>query len=127
MAFYEKYVARRALLDYIEMVCKQISKRYAPPPGWFEAPTPARPPPQLQKPETKCFEDKRQHVSKYCKRCQIAVDAEKQKKEEEEEQEKATRSKKRSDKSSLRERMKKKAKPNPEAKSKATEKKDVTK
>jgi hypothetical protein len=125
MAFYEKYVARDALLDYVEMVCKQISKRYKSPPPWYETPTPARPPPQLQKPDTKCFEgyvedkndkNKKIRVAKYCLRCQIEVDAEKRKKEEEEEQEKATRSRKRSDKTSLRERMKKRAKNQPEAK-----------
>jgi hypothetical protein len=127
MAFYEKYVARRALLDYVEMVCKQISKRYVHPPPWYEAPTPARPPPQLRKPETKCFEDRRSHVSKYCRRCQIGVDAELKKKAEEEEKEKANKSKKRLDKGILRERMKKRAKTQAEAKNKAGDKKGATK
>ena len=116
IAFYEKYVARRALLDYVEMVCKQISKRYVPPPAWFEPATPARPPPQLQKPETKCFEDKKTRTSKYCRRCQNEVDAEERKKKEEEEKEKAARTNKRAGKLSLRERMKKRAKLLPETK-----------
>jgi hypothetical protein len=127
VAFYEKYVARRALLDYIEMVCKQISKQYLTLPPWYEAPTPARPPPKLTKPETKCYEDKRSHVSKYCRRCQIDVDAELKKKEEEEEKEKANRSKKRSGKVSIREVMKKRARTQAEAKNKAGDKKGATK
>lgn len=80
MKFYEKYVSRNALLDYVEMACKQIAKRYATPPEWFENPTPARPPPNLRKPDTKCFEDKRTHQSKYCKRCQEEADAEEREK-----------------------------------------------
>ena len=31
-AFYEKYVARDALLDYVQMVCRNISKRHDPQP-----------------------------------------------------------------------------------------------
>ena len=80
MKFYEKYVSRTALLDYVEMACKQIAKRYVAPTEWFENPTPAGPPPNLRKPDTKCFEDKRTHQSKYCKRCQEEADAEEREK-----------------------------------------------
>jgi hypothetical protein len=33
MKFYNTYVGRSALLDYVEMVCKSISCRFVQPPG----------------------------------------------------------------------------------------------
>jgi hypothetical protein len=47
--FYDKYVAKDALLDYVQMVCRSIAKRYAQPPAWWEAAPPAQPPPKLRK------------------------------------------------------------------------------
>ena len=110
MKFYEKYVSRSALLDYVEMACKQMAKRYVSPPEWFENPTPECPPPNLRKPDTKCFEDKKTHQSKYCKRCQQEADAEEREKAETERKRKAEKTDTTKAKLSYRERMKKKAK-----------------
>lgn len=110
MAFYEKYVARTALLDYVEMVCKQIAKRFVSPPGWWDAPTKARPPPQLQKPDTKCFEDKKNNQSRYCRRCQEEDEEEQRQRILEEEREKTQKKDKTQVKKKMRERMKMRAK-----------------
>ena len=110
MAFYKKYVARDALLDYVEMVCKQISKRYVAPPAWYVPPPPEASPPELRKPDDKCFMDKKTRTSKYCKRCQEEVDEEEKEKKEEEKRAKLKRKDKGKVKQSLRERMKKRAK-----------------
>jgi hypothetical protein len=109
-AFYEKYVARTALLDYLEMVCKQIAKRYVPPPEWWEPPSKECPPPQLQPPDTKCFEDKKKRESKYCKRCREEYEEEEEDRKKKEEEEKAQKKDKVEVKKSLRERMKERAK-----------------
>ena len=76
-AFFEKYVSRSALLDYVEMVCKQIAVRHIDPPGWWEPPPKEQEPPQLRKPEAPCYEDKRDpEKSRLCTRCQEDADAE---------------------------------------------------
>ena len=89
MAFYEKYVARSALLDYIEMVCKNIAKHYVDPPDWWSPPPPVQPPPKLRKPDVRCYEDR---YKRYCVRCE--KDAEEEAKELEEEKQKASEEKK---------------------------------
>jgi len=81
--FYEKYVARNALLDYVEMVCKQVSKRFVKPPDWWAPPTAEGPVPSLRKPDLRCFEDKHSGDSRYCVRCQEEVDEEERRKKEE--------------------------------------------
>ena len=100
---------RNALLDYVEMACKQISKRFVKPPEWWAPPTPEAPPPSLRKPDVKCFENKKTGDSLYCVRCQEDVDEEERVREElrrkEEEEKKDTVGKK----LSMRERMKRKA------------------
>ena len=111
MKFYEKYVSRTALLDYVEMACKQMAKRYKGPPGWFEPPPAARPPPNLRKPDTKCFEDKKSHQSKYCNRCQEAADDEAKKQDEIEAKKRKEGQDKKRSKQFLAERRRKKAKP----------------
>jgi Glycosyl transferase family 90 len=71
--FYEKYVGKEATLDYIEMVCKQIAKRFVNPPDWWMPPPFSNVqggkvrPPQLKKPDVPCFEDR--GVSRLCIRC----------------------------------------------------------
>ena len=109
LAFYEKYVARDGLLDYVEMVCKHIAKRQIDPPKWWTSPPPETDPPQLTKPDTKCYEDRSSRQSRYCARCQDEVEKEQQELE-------ATQAKaadeivdKERKKQSLRERMKKRA------------------
>lgn len=74
--FYEKYVARNALLDYVQMVTKQIAKRFVQPPSWWEAPPPAQEPPKLRKPDVPCYEDRQTGKSRLCSRCQEDKDAE---------------------------------------------------
>ena len=102
-------VLREGLLDYVEMVCKQISKRFVNPPDWWTAPTEEASPPSLRKPDLICFEDKKTGDSRYCVRCQEEVDEEERLKEEEREKEKAEAEDKRSVKESARARMKRKA------------------
>lgn len=80
--FYEKYVAKSALLDYVEMCCKHIAKRYVDPPGWWDPPPAEQPPPKLRKPDTKCFVDRQTDQQRYCTRCQEDLDAEKKEKEQ---------------------------------------------
>jgi len=69
LKFYEKHVGRKATLDYIEMICKQVAKRTIQPPEWWSPPTLERPPPRLKKPETKCFVDRQNRTSRMCVRC----------------------------------------------------------
>jgi Glycosyl transferase family 90 len=73
--FYDKYVGRDALLDYLEMVCKNIAKRFVDPPSWWVAPPAEIPPPKLRKPDVPCYED-RQSGGRLCTRCQEDADAE---------------------------------------------------
>jgi hypothetical protein len=73
---YEKYVGRKALLDYIEMCCKNIAKRYVSPPAWWNSATPEASPPKLRKPEAPCYEDRQSGTSRLCSRCQEDYDAE---------------------------------------------------
>lgn len=74
--FYEKYVARSALLDYLEVVCKNVAKRYLDPPRWWSAPPKELPPPKLRKPDVPCYEDRATGQSRLCVRCQEDRDAE---------------------------------------------------
>lgn len=77
--FYEKYVARRALLDYVEMVCKNVAKRFVEPPSWWMPPPTRESPPKLCKPGVPCYEDRQSGHSRLCRRCQESHDAEVQK------------------------------------------------
>ena len=108
--FYDKYVAREPCLDYVEMVCKQIAKRYAKPPDWWQMPPPERKPPKLRKPDTLCYEDKQTQKNRLCVRCQKSADDEEKMLEAQrlrsEEESKKTKGKKRS----IRERLLAKAK-----------------
>lgn len=76
LALYEKYVSRSALLDYVEMVCKHISRRHVDPPQWWNPPPREERPPDLRKPDVPCYEDKKTGQSRLCKRCQEDHDAE---------------------------------------------------
>lgn len=60
--FYEKYVAKEALLDYLQMTCRQMAVRYIQPPSWWEMPTRKEDPPMLRRPEAPCHEDKGNYV-----------------------------------------------------------------
>jgi len=77
--FYEKYVARKPLLDYVEMICKQVSKRFVKPPDWWTPPPAEVATPSLRKPDIPCFTDRKTNESRLCVRCM-----EEQAKEEEE-------------------------------------------
>jgi len=107
--FYEKYVARDALLDYVEMVCKQISKRYVKPPTWWEAPTKYRDPPKLRKPDLPCYSDKDTKKSRLCVKCQHKEDEEKTALEEKRRLFVDTKKKAKTSRAKLKERMKQKA------------------
>lgn len=74
--FYEKYVGRKPLLDYVEMVCRQISRRFVTPPTWWDPPPSAKEPPQLQEPSIPCYKDRETGKTEYCKRCRVAKDEE---------------------------------------------------
>ena len=75
--FYEKYVGHKATLDYIEMLCKQMAKRFVPPPDWWTPPPHLQRPPQLRKPDGPCFEE-RGGQSRLCVRCREDAEAEEQ-------------------------------------------------
>lgn len=110
MKFYEKYVARNALLDYVQMTCRHMAKRQVDPPSWWNPAPPEDKPPVMTKPDGKCFEDHSSHESRYCTRCQEELEAEEQEKaklEQNAEQEKQSAVDKRK---KLRERMRKRAK-----------------
>ncbi|KAL3912908.1 MAG: hypothetical protein SGILL_006701, partial [Bacillariaceae sp.] len=77
LELYEKYVARSGLLDYVEMVTKQIAKRQVDAPKWWSFPPPEQPPPQLEKPDSLCYEDRSdKRKSRLCSRCQDNADDE---------------------------------------------------
>jgi hypothetical protein len=109
MAFYEKYVARSALLDYVEMACKNIASRYVAPPDWWSPPPPVEAPPKLRKPDVPCYEDKQSGQSRFCVRCQ--KDADEEARQLEEEKQKSAEDKKdvKTNKANIRKRMLKKA------------------
>uniref|UniRef100_A0A6V2ELU9 Glycosyl transferase CAP10 domain-containing protein n=2 Tax=Ditylum brightwellii TaxID=49249 RepID=A0A6V2ELU9_9STRA len=101
--FYEKYVGRKALLDYVEMCCKQMSKRFVNPPEWWADPPPELEPPKLRKPDDKCDKDR------FCVRCQEQIDEEERVIRERIEREKAEKGDLKKRKMSHRERMRAKA------------------
>jgi predicted component of type VI protein secretion system len=74
--FYAKYVGTSALLDYVEMACKNIAKRSVEPPAWWKPPPAEEAPPKLQKPDVPCYEDRATHQSRLCTRCQEDADVE---------------------------------------------------
>mmetsp|Transcript_1135 Transcript_1135/g.2787 ORF Transcript_1135/g.2787 Transcript_1135/m.2787 type:complete len:277 (-) Transcript_1135:73-903(-) len=106
--FYEKYVSRNALLDYVEMACKQISKRFVKPPDWWTPPSKEAPPPSLRVPDLRCYVDNKTDTSRFCVRCQEEIDKEEQLKEEERQREKDKKKDKIGAKQNHRERMKRK-------------------
>jgi hypothetical protein len=108
--FYEKYVARSALLDYVEMVTKHISKRQIEAPKWWSSPPPELPPPTLNKPDSKCFEDRKSGESRYCVRCQKEVDEEELELKESEAKAKDEKKQVKKKKKNFREKMLKRAK-----------------
>ena len=118
--FYEQYVGRSALLDYVQMACKSMARQYVAPPHWWSPPPPEQAPPKLRKPDVPCYEDKQSGQSRLCVRCQ--EDEAKEAKLLEEEQAKAAAAKtdKKQSKSKLRERMRKKERERREKKQKTS-------
>ena len=111
LKLYENYVARTALLDYVEMVTKQIAKRHMDPPKWWSPPPAEQPPPKLNKPDTKCYEDRSDpNKSRLCSRCQEEVDTEQRELETTQAKESETKKDVRKRKQAIRERMKKRLK-----------------
>lgn len=113
MAFYEKYVGRKALLDYVQMACRHMAKRQVDPPTWWKPAPPAEKPPNLTKPDGMCFEDHATRTSRYCNRCQEEVDEEEEEKKRKDEEDKKARKNQGSRRKNLKERMRKKAKTGP--------------
>ena len=109
LKFYEKYVAKSALLDYLEMVTKHIAKRYKDPPAWWSPPPKYQEPPRLNKPDTKCYEG-RGNSARYCTRCQEEIDTEQQEMEESQAKQEDEKETKKKRKTNLRQRMLKRAK-----------------
>jgi hypothetical protein len=107
--FYDKYVARGALLDYVEMVCKNVAKRFVGPPTWWTPPPAQQPPPQLRKPDVPCYEDRQSGQSRLCTRCQESADAELKEIEDMEAEQTNVKESKQAKRKRLRERMQKKA------------------
>jgi hypothetical protein len=103
--FYQKYVARSALLDYVEMVTKHIAKRQVETPKWWSPPPAEQPPPQLEKPTTKCFEERVTGESKFCTRCQEEFEEERNELEVSEATEAEGKKGKKRRKKNIRERM----------------------
>ena len=111
MKFYEKYVARTALLDYVEMVCKQIAVRYVDPPAWWSPPTREQEPPKFRKPDVLCYEDRRNpRMSRLCTRCQEDEEAERRELEDQQNQQAAQNESRAEKRARLKMRMRKKAK-----------------
>lgn len=102
----KRTLPRNALLDYVEMVCKQISKRFVKPPDWWASPTAEIPAPSLRKPDLKCYDDKKTGNSRLCVRCQEEEDEEERSREDEREKAKAERKDAIGAKQKARERMK---------------------
>jgi hypothetical protein len=110
MKFYEKYVSKDALLDYVEMVCKNVASRYVHPPAWWTPPPKEEPPPKLRRPDVPCYEDKKSGQSRMCIRCQEDEEMEARLEAEYAAKTAAMKSDKKSTKSKLRERMRKRVK-----------------
>mmetsp|Transcript_26780 Transcript_26780/g.39617 ORF Transcript_26780/g.39617 Transcript_26780/m.39617 type:complete len:673 (-) Transcript_26780:241-2259(-) len=110
LIFYEKYVAKEALLDYVQMAVRNMSKRFVQPPMWWEPPPPAQPTPKLRKPHDKCYHDRDSGISRLCVRCQENKDDEDKLAAEEEAKAATERKDKKMNKAKLRERMRKRAK-----------------
>lgn len=108
-AFYDKYVSRNALLDYVEMVCKSISKHFVKPPDWWTEPPATVKPPKLRKPDQLCYEDRETKKSRFCLRCQDEADDEEKAIQEALNTEAEQKKSKNHTKLSLKERMKRKA------------------
>jgi Glycosyl transferase family 90 len=111
LRFYEKYVARSGLLDYVEMVTKHIAKRQIAAPKWWSPPPPEQPPPQLNKPDGPCYEDRNdKRKSRLCSRCQEEADAEQHELEVSEAKAADEKKNQKKKKQKLRDRMRKRAK-----------------
>ncbi|GAX19757.1 hypothetical protein FisN_37Lh025 [Fistulifera solaris] len=109
--FYEKYVGRRALLDYLEMVCKHIAKRHLQPPSWWQPPPRAVFPPDLRKPEAPCYKGRGPNdADRLCTRCQDDYDAEVRQAAEAEKEKTTEKLTEQQRRILLRERMRKRAK-----------------
>jgi len=110
LKFYEKYVARDALIDYVEMCCKQIAKRFVRPPDWcLEEPPKPLPPPKLRKPDVPCYQDRETKRSRPCVRCQGEEEEQERLEKIAREEEAAKKRTQKKSKSQLRARMKKRA------------------
>lgn len=141
MKFYNTYVGRSALLDYVEMVCKSISCRFVQPPGkccyglgcvlcywyrthllkinvllspeWWTPPPKEQQVPHLRRPDMPCHTDRESGRSRLCVRCQQAAELEERELKEMQEKEKDSQKGKTEKKRNIRKRMIEKASTQP--------------
>lgn len=105
--FYSKYVGRSALLDYVEMICKSISRRYVQPPQWWSPPPKEEPAPHLRRPDMPCHHQAGK--SRLCVRCQEAAESEERAFQEMRAQERNSKKDQKLTKAFIRNRMKREA------------------
>jgi len=108
-ALWDKWLSKEPSVDYIEMVCKQISQRYVDPPFWWDPPPPERAPPRLRCPDGACFVDRITRKSRLCVRCQEDKEKEGLRAAEDEVRQKEEKQRRMQGRGSARERMRKKA------------------
>jgi len=106
---WDKWLSQDPCVDYVEMVCKQISKRFVNPPSWWSVPPKASEPPSLRSPDGPCYVDRGTGVSRLCVRCQATLEEEERKIREEKEKELQEKTARMKNKGAARDRMKKKA------------------
>lgn len=107
--FYDKYVARDALLDYVEMACNSIASRFVKPPDWYAEPQPAKKAPKLRKPDQPCYEDRETKKSRLCVKCEEEARTEEEALQLALDEAASKKASMKSTKLSLRERMRRKA------------------
>ena len=101
-------MAKDGLLDYLQVVLKEVSSRFTPAPAWWTQDTTDVPPPNLgKKPGYRCADVNGEGV--YCARCQEGVDRETREQEEERHAKEAKQKASQGSNDRMRERMREKA------------------
>lgn len=110
LKFYEKYVSKDALLDYVQMTFRNMAKNYVEAPAWWEPPPMEQLPPKLRKPDVPCYEDKQSGTSRLCVRCKEDKAEQEKLAEEQEAKDALDKKDKKTNRAKLRARMRKRAK-----------------
>jgi hypothetical protein len=115
LKFYEKYVAKEGLLDYVEVVLKEVASRFVKAPEWWAPENTNADAPCLRAPSSKCFKRYKDDVADgeddevYCVRCQGIADAEERLKDEQRREREEKMKNQMGNKERMRERMREKA------------------